>query len=464
MRKKIIVASIVLIILSAAAFLIFAGTGNENSYLTTTVQRGSFEILVYSTGQLEAQSSENIVVPEVLRNRNIRIYEIKITDLIEEGTVVDSGDYVASLDHKAVEEVLVTAQEELEQALNSFEDAKMDSNLTLSNYRDQIINAREEVEEMQIVLDESVYESPAVIRKAEMDVDKAKRKLEQEIKGYDLRERQAISRVERSAIELRRRRDRVSLLHEVLQSLRIHAPKNGMLVYGRDRTREKIQVGSNVSAWSPVIATLPDLSSMQSLTWVNEIDISKVKVGQNVILGIDALPDREMEGEVISVANIGQPMPRSDAKVFEVRIQVFGEVDDLKPAMTTSNIIQTGTWVDTLFIPAEAVFRNDSLNYVFLEKNGAHVKQIVDLGDENENYFLVKKGLEENDRILLNVPDNEEDLTFEGIDIYQEIKERNLREKEEEEKQKTAEQLNSPPMGMENNMKKTSSNQINRFG
>lgn len=464
MRKKIIVASIVIIILSAAAFLIFAGTGNENSYITTTVQRGSFEILVYSTGQLEAQSSENIVVPEVLRNRNIRIYEIKITDLIEEGTVVDSGDYVASLDHKAVEEVLVTAQEELEQALNSFEDAKMDSNLTLSNYRDQIINAREEVEEMQIVLDESVYESPAVIRKAEMDVDKAKRKLEQEIKGYDLRERQAISRVERSAIELRRRRDRVSLLHEVLQSLRIHAPKNGMLVYGRDRTREKIQVGSNVSAWSPVIATLPDLSSMQSLTWVNEIDISKVKVGQNVILGIDALPDREMEGEVVSVANIGQPMPRSDAKVFEVRIQVFGEVDDLKPAMTTSNIIQTGTWVDTLFIPAEAVFRNDSLNYVFLEKNGAHVKQIVDLGDENENYFLVKKGLEENDRILLNVPDNEEDLTFEGIDIYQEIKERNLREKEEEEKQKTAEQLNSPPMGMENNMKKTSSNQINRFG
>jgi HlyD family secretion protein len=465
MRKKIIVASIVLIILSAAAFLIFAGTGNENSYLTTTVQRGSFEILVYSTGQLEAQSSENILVPEVLRNRNIRIYEIKITDLIEEGTVVDSGDYVASLDHKAVEEVLVTAQEELEQALNSFEDAKMDSNLTLSNYRDQIINAREEVEEMQIVLDESVYESPAVIRKAEMDVDKAKRKLEQEIKGYDLRERQAISRVERSAIELRRRRDRVSLLHEVLQSLRIHAPKNGMLVYGRDRTREKIQVGSNVSAWSPVIATLPDLSSMQSLTWVNEIDISKVKVGQNVILGIDALPDREMEGEVISVANIGQPMPRSDAKVFEVRIQVFGEVDDLKPAMTTSNIIQTGTWVDTLFIPAEAVFRNDSLNYVFLEKNGAHVKQIVDLGDENENYFLVKKGLEENDRILLNVPDNEEDLTFEGIDIYREIKERNLREKEEEEeKQKTAEQLNSPPIRMENNMKKTSSNQINRFG
>ena len=459
MRKKIIITSVVLIFLSAGAYMIFAGSSSEKSYITTTVQRGSFEILVYSTGQLEAQSSENIVVPEVLRDRSVRIYEIKITDLIEEGTVVDSGDYVASLDHKSVEEVLVAAQEDLEQALNSFEDAKMDSNLTLSNYRDQIINAREEVEEMQIILDESVYESPAVIRKAEMDVDKAKRKLEQEIKGYDLRERQAISRVERSAIELRRRQERVNLLHEVLQSLRIHAPKQGMLVYGRDRTREKIQVGSNVSAWSPVIATLPDLSTMQSLTWVNEIDISKVKVGQKVILGIDALPDRELEGEVVSVANIGQPMPRSDAKVFEVKIQVFGEVDDLKPAMTTSNIIHTGTWEDTLFIPAETVFKNDSLDYVFLEKNNGFVKQIVDLGDQNENYFLVRKGLEENDRLLLNIPDNEEDLALEGMDIYQEIKERKLKEEEE-----AAEQDKNKPSAKGNDMEEASNNPINKAG
>lgn len=459
MRKKIIITSVVLILLSAGAYMIFAGSSSEKSYITTTVQRGSFEILVYSTGQLEAQSSENIVVPEVLRDRSVRIYEIKITDLIEEGTVVDSGDYVASLDHKAVEEVLVTAQEDLEQALNSFEDAKMDSNLTLSNYRDQIINAREEVEEMQIILDESVYESPAVIRKAEMDVDKAKRKLEQEIKGYDLRERQAISRVERSAIELRRRQERVNLLHEVLQSLRIHAPKQGMLVYGRDRTREKIQVGSNVSAWSPVIATLPDLSTMQSLTWVNEIDISKVKVGQKVILGIDALPDRELEGEVVSVANIGQPMPRSDAKVFEVKIQVFGEVDDLKPAMTTSNIIHTGTWEDTLFIPAETVFKNDSLVYVFLEKNNEFVKQIVDLGDQNENYFLVRKGLEENDRLLLNIPDNEEDLALEGMDIYREIKERKLKEEEE-----AAEQDKNKTSAKDNDMEEVSNNPINKVG
>ncbi len=431
MRKKIISTTIILILISVAAFFIFTGSNNENEYITTTVKRGPFETLVYSTGQLEAQSSENIEVPQILRDRNVGIYEIKIIDLIEEGTVVDSGDYVALLDNKAVEEVLVGAQEELEQALNSYEDAKMDSNLTLSNQRDLIINAREDVEEMQIILDESVYESPAIIRKAEMNLDKARRMLEQEKKSYELRQRQAITRVERFAIELRRRQNRVNLLLEVLQSMRIHAPKQGMLVYGRDRTREKIQVGSNVSAWRPVIATLPDLSSMLSLTWVNEIDISKVQVGQKVTIGIDALPGKQLTGEVISVANIGQPMPKSDAKVFEVRVRVLGDVNDLKPAMTTSNIIQTGNWENALFIPSETVFSNDSLQYVFLEKNGSLIKQIIDKGDENENFVIVKKGLEENDRILLSMPENYDDLPFAGMEIFQEIKERKLKEENE---------------------------------
>jgi hypothetical protein len=233
-------------------------------------------------------------------------------------------------------------------------------------------------------------------------------------------------------IELKRREDRLALLNEVYNALRIKAPKAGMVIYGRDRTREKIKVGSAVSPWRPVIATLPDLSSMHSLTYVNEIDISKIETGQKVTIGIDALPDVRLDGEVISVANIGQPMPKSDAKVFEVKIKVMGDVSNLKPAMTTSNIIQTGIFEDTIFIPSETVFENDSLQYVFLESNSIITKQIVDLGDENENFVLVRKGLKEDDKILLSPPENEEDLAFRGMEIYQEIKERKSEQEQEE--------------------------------
>jgi HlyD family secretion protein len=430
MSKRVLWAVVIVILTLLTGFLMLTRSKSETVKITSRVMRGPFEILVYSSGQLEAQNSEDIVVPDNLRDREIRIYEIKITDLVEEGTVVESGDYVATLDQKAVEEALAAAREELEQAYNEFEDAKLDSNLTLSNFRDQIINAREEVEEKQIVLEESVFESPAVIRKAEMDHDKAKRKLQQEIQGYELKKRQAESKVERKKIELRQLENRVNKLNDVYHSLVITAPKAGMVIYGKDRTREKIKVGSTVSPWMPVIATLPDLSSMLSITYVNEIDISRVQIGQMVTLGIDALPGLSLEGEVVVKANIGQPMPKSDAKVFEVKIRVFGDVGDLKPAMTTSNLIQTGYFTDTIFVASEAVFANDSMQFVYLDRGGI-VKQVVDLGDQNENFFMVGRGLREGDVVLLTEPAHASNLPLEGMEIYYEIKERKAREEEE---------------------------------
>ncbi len=448
MNRKIWLTSLVVIAVLLIAFFLFPSSKNETAEIAVPVTRGPFEVLVFASGQLEAQNSENIVVPEELKDRQIRIYEIKITDLIEEGTVVDSGDYVATLDQKAVEEELNKAIEDMDQALNNFEDAKMDSNLNLSNFRDQITNAKEQLEESQIILEESKYESPAVIRKAEMDMEKAKRKLEQEIKGYALKERQAVSKVERSKIELREREVRLRKLEDALDALIITAPKGGMLMYGPDRNGGgKMKVGSTVYTYMPNIAELPDLTSMLSTTFVNEIDISNVKKGQKVTLGVDAIPEKVMEGEVVAVANIGQQMPKSDAKVFEVKIRIFGDVSDLKPSMTTSNTIQTATYADTLYIPTEAVFENDSLQFVYLERN-KRIKQIVDLGSQNENFVLIRKGLSDGDLVLLNEPDDAEEMEFEGFEIYQEIKKRKA--KEEEEARKAIEEDKKRPFKLQN--------------
>jgi multidrug efflux pump subunit AcrA (membrane-fusion protein) len=423
MKKKIVIIVTGIAVILAAFFLL-SGSKEKVTFLTVEARRGPFEVLVYTTGQLEAENSENILAPEELGGRNVRIYEIKITDLIEEGTQVEKGDYVASLDHKAVEEVLANAMLELEQALNEFEDAKMDSNLNLSNARDQIVNAREQVEQMQIILEESKFESPAVIRKAEMDLEKAKRSLDQEIKGYALRQQQSATRVNRSQVNLNQREARVRELEEAYKSLNIYAPKSGMLIYAKDRFGQKIRIGATVSRWMPIIATLPDLSQMISITYVNEIDISKVQPGQQVTLGIDAFPEKVLNGEVITVANIGQPIPRSDAKVFEVRIRVFGNDPELRPAMTTSNVIRTGSFSDEIYIPSDAIFQNDSVRYVYLQKNNTITRQIIDAADENENFTIVRKGIDEGDKLLINRPDHSEELPFAGLDILEEIRKR----------------------------------------
>ncbi|MCX6237046.1 MAG: HlyD family efflux transporter periplasmic adaptor subunit [Bacteroidia bacterium] len=432
-KKRVLVISGVLITLLTIVYLSWDKKSGEVE-ITCKVMKGPVEVKIHTSGQLESENSENIVLPAVLSSQNVRIYEIKITDLIEEGTVVDSGQYIATLDHKVIEEVLTTARLELEAAATIVEDAKLDSNLNLSNYRDLIVNSKSDVEERKIVLAESVYESPSVIKKAEMDLSKAERKLNQDIKGLEMRQRQLTSQMGRRNIDLQQKQQRVDNLLKLYEALIIKAPKPGMVIYAKDRFGIKIQIGSTLTPWSPTIATLPDMTKMISETYVNEIDIAKIKVGQKVTLSIDAFPDKELKGEVISVANIGQPMPKSDSKVFEVNIRVFGSDPDLKPAMTTGNVIQTGSYSNKIYVPSEAVFETDSTKFVYVKKKKV-IRQIVDIGDENEDHIIINKGVAEGDVLLLNEPEKLDEIETTGWEIY----------KEQIQKQKESKQISSQP-------------------
>jgi HlyD family secretion protein len=73
-------------------------------------------------------------------------------------------------------------------------------------------------------------------------------------------------------------------------------PKSGMVIYHREWNGSRRTVGSSISPWDLTVATLPDLSSMMSRTYVNEIDVSKVKAGQDVRIGVDAFPERQYTG------------------------------------------------------------------------------------------------------------------------------------------------------------------------
>ncbi|KOH43853.1 efflux RND transporter periplasmic adaptor subunit [Sunxiuqinia dokdonensis] len=448
-RKTLLIALVPLLLI--AGYLILQGSDQAVTDITVKVERGPFEIQIYSSGELESEKSENITIPEKMNDRNLRIYELTITDLIDEGTYVDSGDYVGTLDHKAVEEAIKSTQDELESELTELQDAKIDSNLNLSNQRDVIINAQLDLEEKKIVTEESIYESPSVQKKAQMDYDKALRKYEQEKNAYRLKREQEENRVTRRFIDYRQTEDRLRQLQELYNTLEIYAPKAGLLTYYKQGYGGATKVGSRVTMWNPVIATIPDMTNLISRTFINEIDISKVKVGLPVKVGVDAFPDKELAGEVISMANVGQNMPNSDAKVFEVKIKIFDIDPDLRPAMTTSNIIQAVTLQDTLYVPLESVFSNDSLQYVYKSNRGNLVKQIVSLGDANENYVLIRDGLSEGDEVFLSSPDETDDLSYEGLEIYTQL----LKEKEEREAaEKKAKEAfdkearkNSAPMG-----------------
>ena len=299
MNKKLWLISGAVVAVLVTAYLIFPKSSSETNALTAKVERGPFEVVVYSTGQLESENSDNILIPEIMKDRQARINNLTITDLVDEGTFVDSGDYVATLDHQAVEEQLKDALDEQERILSELEDSKIDSNLTLSNQRDLIVNAQLDLEEKEIAVQESAYEAPSIQRKVEMDLDKAQRKLEQQKVAYELITQQETNKVARRLINYKQVRERVEVLYKLMDALIIYSPRSGIISYYQYPFGGTVQTGSRVSQWNPFIATFPNMANLVTKTYINEIDISLIKTGQKVRIGIDAFPDKELPGEVI---------------------------------------------------------------------------------------------------------------------------------------------------------------------
>ncbi|WP_297091706.1 efflux RND transporter periplasmic adaptor subunit [uncultured Draconibacterium sp.] len=442
MKKKNWLFAAIAVVLLAVVLFVFAGSKTETTQITTQVQKGPFEVLVYSSGQLESENSDHVYIPEKMKDRQTRISNLTITDIVEEGTYVDSGDYVATLDHQAVQEQLKNAMDELEKTLSEYNDSKIDSNLTLSNERDLIINAEMDVEERKIAVDESIYESPSEQKKVKMDYDKALRKLEQSKQAYELKTQQEVNKVNRKFINYKQIRERVDALEELMDQLIVYSPKAGIISYHQYEWGGTVKTGSRVSQWSPIIATFPNMDNLVTKTFINEIDIALIKPGQKVNIGIDAFPDKTLSGEVATVANMGQLMPKSDAKVFEVKIKVNGSDPDLKPAMTTSNTIQANFMEEAIFVPIEAVFHNDSLSFVYLPKS--ETRQIIEPGPTNENYMIVSQGLEEGQELLLLEPDNTDDYKLVGFEIYADMQQKAAEQKEKEEAERLKREQEKP--------------------
>lgn len=448
MKRTLIITGIIVAVAIILLIVISKVTSKKDvANLYAVSQKGQFDIVVTTTGELQAKNSTDIAGPEFTQSRNIRAMDIKITDMVPEGTEVKAGDYVATLDRTSFDNSLKDELEKLTTYETNLEMKILDTAVTLSNLRDNIKNLRFSVEEAAITLQQSKYEPPTTIRQAEISLDKANRTLDQAIRGYSLRVEQAKSDMRTAKTNLSEQRVRVSDLQTVLSKFIINAPSSGMIIYKRDRTGTKRKVGSSISPWDNVVATLPDMSSMLSKTYVNEIDVSKVKTGQHVEIVVDAFPEKSYTGTVTSVANIGEQLPNADAKVFEVLIEVDGSDPILRPSMTTGNKIITKTVNDVTFIPLESVQAGpDSIPFVYL-KNGT--RQIVVLGESNENNVVIEQGLKPGVQLYLNTPLKPENYKLVGEELISVIKEREkAKEAEEARLRKEAEKAKEEGEGM----------------
>ncbi|HMB93552.1 MAG TPA: hypothetical protein VKP65_22050, partial [Rhodothermales bacterium] len=414
MKKNWIILFAIAAILVVGAVFFTDKPVEEDAVLVVQPQQGPFEVTVTATGELQAKNSVKIYGPSGARRA--QIYEMKILQLIPEGTVVEKGDFVAELDQSELNSKIQTAQIDFQKAESQYTQTALDTALTLSKARDDLINLRYSMEEAQLKKEQAAYEPPTVQRQEEINYEKARRAHEQATNNYITQVNQAIAQMKEVEAELSKARNAYNDFLSLASEFKISAPDKGMLIYRRDWRGGKTTVGGTVSSWDPVVATLPDLSIMESITYVNEVDIQKVKAGQSVEIGLDADSDRKLTGMVSEVANIGEQRPNSDAKVFQVSIIVNESDSTLRPAMTTSNTIVVAELPEVLHVPLETIHTQDSLTFVYTRRGGRTMRQEINLGLMNENEAIVEAGLEEDDRLYLSLPADTSGLPWQRLE------------------------------------------------
>lgn len=389
----------------ALLFIFWMALGSESSEapaVFASPKQGTFEVQVTTSGELRAKNSTSIRGPEGIRE--FRIYNVPIQRLVPEGTVVQKGDFVAELDRSEISSNYQDQLLELEEEESAYEIAQLDSSLTLSEARDNLVNLEYALEEAEIAVEQSKYESPAVQRQVQIDYERAQRELEQARKNYKTRVKQEVATLREIEADLKQERREVQRIREIMERFTIYAPENGMVIYKRNRDGSKVTEGSSISAWDPTVAELPDFSVMNSVTYVNEVDIQSIRKGQKVDIGLDAMPEKKLSGEVTSVANIGEQRPNSDSKVFQVIIEVNEADTTLRPSMTTSNTIYVNSLPNALYVPLETIHTVDSTNYVFKREGINTTMQQVVLGLMNDNDVVIKEGVSMGDQLYLSTP------------------------------------------------------------
>jgi len=400
MKKKISFIFFGIILVGIIFVSVFANNKTEKLTLNTfEVSKGQFEIVVVSTGELQAASAMLISGPEELRGRSLRMGDIQISDLIPEGTEVEAGDYIAELDRSTADNLLKDVLDNLEVAQSNLSRIKIDTTIQLTTLRGEILDLKFNVDQTKIALEQSKYEPPATIRKAEVNLEKAERAYSQTLKNYDLKVLQFEANMREAEIEYESRLREKAAMESVLDKFTIYSPAAGMVIYHRESDGSKRIVGSTINSFDLTIAELPNLNMLSSITYINEIDINLLKIGQPVYIGFDAFPEKRLPGIVTEISNVGYQLPNTDAKVFEVIIKVLEYDLELKPSMTTFNKVNIATYDSVYFVPIQFVhFENDG-EYVY-DVEGNKIKVV--LGKYNDVAVIIKEGLKTGDILLVN--------------------------------------------------------------
>jgi RND family efflux transporter MFP subunit len=350
---------------------------------------------------MEAKSSVTVSVPD-------RVYgDVRIVKVVDDGAMVKEGDFLVQFDTSEAENYLTDRQNDLDNAVADLASTKASIESNMKQLESSYKTQQYSYEQSKLRYEQMKYEAEAKRREQELNFKKAEialKQAEEKIESQKIIDQANIAKAE---VRVKQAEMRYKQAKERLDALTLRSPKAGLVVLQEiynwsTRTRDKVKVGDTPHR-GMVLVSIPDLSVMLVKAQVNEVDISRVELGQRAVITLDALPGPTFYGTVTNIATLAHRDEGSDVKVFDVEIIIDENDPRLKPGMTAQCTIVTGRISDVLYVPLESVFEKEDTTVVYVKDSGFRQRP-VKVGRKNSDFIIIEDGLKEREEVALRDP------------------------------------------------------------
>ncbi len=377
---------------------------------TAEVKRGEWVSYVPIRGEVGALKSVLLAAPSNIAPSTGG--DIQLIKLARNGTRVKQGDVVVQFDVSTLQRTLDQKRSELKQAEAEIEQTHAQARLVEEQDRTDLTKASYDVERAKLEASKQEIVSRIEGEKAKINLADAEQKLR------EMREKVRSDQASAAADIESKKQKRDKALFEVRQAERnmvamtLKAPLDGLVTLlpnwraGNFGNAPEFKEGDR--AWpGALIAELPDLSRVRVSGRIDEADRGRVKVGQAATVRVDAVPDKELRGQVSEISLLAKLDFSSGwppVKNFDVAVRLEGTDPRLRPGMSATARVAAERVPDSILIPTEASFQKAGRVVAYVLRGSKFEERVLEVGRRGEKEIVVVKGLKPGERVALKDP------------------------------------------------------------
>ncbi|HWL53921.1 MAG TPA: efflux RND transporter periplasmic adaptor subunit [Chthoniobacteraceae bacterium] len=202
---------------------------------------------------------------------------------------------------------------------------------------------------------------------------------------------------------LLRVKSQLQTVEDKLAKTKITSPISGTLLNVNVVEGQVVISAASVNSGTTLM-TVADLSKLLLETHVNQIDVTRLKVGNQVTMRVEAVRDEPMKGEITFIAPVASV--KSGIKGFQVKASILNPTERLRPGMTVKMSIPVAEAPDAVSVPVSAVFKaEDDRRIVYVLDGEARPEpREVTIGVLSFDYAQILTGLKPGERVLMIEP------------------------------------------------------------